>query len=85
MVEYGFEDSTGGPGISENLLQVNVYFKSLNVRTVVETPVYEKVISRILQVIAIVDFILNLYRWMVQHLLVHWVELYLYFWGFPCQ
>ena len=46
MVEYGFEDSTGGPGISDNLLQVNVYFKSLNVRTVVETPVYEKVICK---------------------------------------
>ena len=45
MVEYGFDNvPTGGPGIAENLLQVNVYFKSLNVRTVVEAPVYEKVI-----------------------------------------
>lgn len=39
---YGYEDvPSGDPGLSENLLQVNVYFKSLNVRTVEEDIVYE--------------------------------------------
>ena len=43
MVEYGFESGTGGPNVAENLLQVNVYFKSLNVRTVIEEPIYDRV------------------------------------------
>ena len=28
------------PGLSENLLQLNVYFKTLNLKTVTEDPVY---------------------------------------------
>jgi len=43
MVEYGFESGTGGPNVAENLLQVNVYFKSLNVRTVIEEPIYDRI------------------------------------------
>ena len=45
MVEYGYANiATGDPGITQNLLQINVYYKSLNVRTVKENPVYEEVI-----------------------------------------
>ena len=41
---YGFANiGTDQPGITDDLLQVNVYFKSLNVRTVKETPTYEQV------------------------------------------
>ena len=45
MVEYGYANvASGDPGITQNLLQINVYYKSLNVRTVREYPVYDEVI-----------------------------------------
>ena len=38
---YGYEVvDNKDPGARENLLQINVYFKSLNVRTIDETPTY---------------------------------------------
>ena len=40
-VRFGFVNETDdGPGLKDNLLQINVYFQSLNVRRIVENPKY---------------------------------------------
>ena len=40
-MEYGFEDASGtGPDLRDNLLQINVYFQSLNVKKITEEPKY---------------------------------------------
>ena len=41
MVEYGFRDGTGQPQVDDNLLMVQVYFTSLNVQRVQESPTYQ--------------------------------------------
>ena len=42
---YGYADVPDDmPGLSENLLQVSIYFKTLNRKTTTEEPVYETVI-----------------------------------------
>ena len=41
MVEYGFKDGTGQPQVDDNLLMVQVYFNSLNVQRVQESPTYQ--------------------------------------------
>ena len=41
---YGYGNVPSGmPGLSANLLQLNVYFKSLNVKLSLESPEYESV------------------------------------------
>ena len=41
MVDYGFKDGTGQPTVDDNLLMVKVYFTSLNVQRVQESPTYQ--------------------------------------------
>ena len=47
MVEYGFRDGTGQPQVDDNLLMVQVYFTSLNVQRVQESPTYQASRDRI--------------------------------------
>ncbi len=41
MKSFGFTSNGPGPSMSENMLQVQIYFSSLNVQRVSESPTYQ--------------------------------------------
>ena len=41
MVDYGFKKGSGQPELDDNLLMIKVYFSSLNVQRVKESPTYQ--------------------------------------------